>query len=145
MVTLGETLVALENLAIVEANSPTVLVGNSFQFDVPLNDLQGQAVDFSLFLVTQILIAAPGLATGDSVRLRLYRRTTRVVPQDIVAEFDGTSQLSDVWFAGFSNRRIELLDSDNRGQVHGDIRNTTGNSGPGSFLILLHGIRYPRR
>lgn len=144
MVTPGETLIALENLAIVEVNGPTTLVGNTFEFDVPPLDLQGHRVDFSLFLITQILISARGLATTDSVRFRLYRRKTRTVPQDIVAEFDGTSQLSDVWFAGFSNRRIELLDSDKSGEVHGDLRNTTGNSGSTSFLILLSGIRYPR-
>lgn len=134
-----------EDLVMARVSSPTVPVGISHDLEVQVTDLWGRPVDFAHISITQVEISARELVNTDSVRLRFYRHGTRRTPQDLVADFDGTSQLTDTWYAAFSDRRIEYGAPDVQSTIYLTARNTTGNSGPTTFQITLYGRRFPPR
>ena len=135
--------VTREDMAIGEVTSPSVAVGDSRDIQLELTDLWLNPIKFSLFTITQVDIAAPGLAAADAVRLRLYRSGKRRDPADVVAEFDGTSQVSGMWVAAFSNRRIEYIDANKANTVWIRVRNTAGNTGVTIFQVRLYGRHFP--
>ena len=118
--------------------TPTVAVGSESEFDLEFTDLEGKPVKFVHLSITEVDIAAPQLVNADDVRLRLFRQGRRRVPQDLVAEFSGTSAVSGTWQSGFSNRRIEYTDLTGESKLYIAIRNTSGNSGPSTFEVRVY-------
>ena len=130
----------VEVLAIGEANVATVAVDTEVDVDISIKDiLTGERVTFTHLSITQIDIYAPQLVAADAVRLRLFIRGTRTVPQDIVVEFDGVRDLTGTWFRTFNNRRIEYYDLDNKDYIRARVRNTAGNSAASTFGIRIYG------
>ena len=138
---LAQGITAREDPVIGEIATSSVAVGDSLDSFVQLTNLQNEVLPFSLLTINQIAIAAPGLVAADLVRLRLYYRGTRKNPEDLVAEFDGASQVAGMWAAAFTNRRIEYVDGNKENKVWLAVRNTTGNSGITTFRIRLYGQR----
>jgi hypothetical protein len=126
-----------------QASSATVAVGASLDMEAQVTDLWGYPIDFAHISITQFEISAAQLINTDSVRVRLYRVGTRREPADLVVDFDGTSQLTGIWYSSFTDRRIEYsrLGPDNK--VYLTVRNTAGNSGPSTFQLILYGRRFP--
>lgn len=135
--------VRAERIVTAESVSPTVLVGNSVSLDVQVQDLGRHVSSFSLLTITQLEIAAPGLAAADVVRLRIYRTGLRRDPQDLVTEFDGASMATGTWFASFSNRGIVYKDGNTKDTVWLQVRNTAGNSAATFFIVRLSGYAFP--
>jgi hypothetical protein len=125
-------------------STPSVAVGAESEFDVELTDLWGKPIDFSHLSITEVDIAAPQLVNADDVRLRIFRTGRRRVPQDLVAEFTGTSVVAGTWQASFSNRRIEYSDSDGEDELHLAVRNSSGNSGPSTFDLRFFARAFPK-
>ena len=140
---LTRPLVTEEALAFGEVYTSSVAVGDSFDTYIQLASLAGAILPASHFGITQIDIAAPQLTATDAVRLRIYRQFARREPQDMVADFDGASQLTGMWYASFANRRIEYTDSGKENKIWLRIRNASGNSGTSSFLISIYGRPLP--
>ena len=142
---LNAPLVTTEVLMKAVLSTPSVLVGNESTFDVELTDLWDNPIEFSHLSITEVDIAAPQLVNADDVRLRLFRTGRQRVPQDLVAEFSGTSAVSGTWQASFSNRRIEYSDLDGKSNLHLAVRNTSGNSGPTTFDLRFFARPFPKR
>ena len=138
---LAQGITTREDPVIGQIATASVAVGESLDSFVQLTDVKGDALPFSLLTINQIAIAAPQLVAADLVRLRLYYRGTRQEPADLVAEFDGASQVSGMWAAAFTNRRIEYVDGNKENKVWVRIRNTAGNSGSTTFTIRLYAQR----
>jgi hypothetical protein len=126
-----------------QISSASVAVGASQNLDAQITDFWGRAFDFAHVTITQVALSAAQLVAADAVRLRLYRRGTRSEPQDLLAEFDGTSQVTGMWAAAFTSRQIEYSGLDELSKVYLTVRNTSGNSGPTTFQIFIYGYRYP--
>ena len=118
--------------------SPSITVGTETNFELQFKDLRDNPVNFIHLSITEVDIAAPQLVNADDVRLRLFRDGRRRVPLDLVAEFSGTSAVSGTWQSGFSNRRIEYTDLTGESKLYIAIRNTSGNSGPSTFEVLVY-------
>ena len=142
---LARGLVTRGDWALGEVSSPTVLVGNSMDLDMKVQDLQGKSLPFSLFTISQVEIAAPQLVAADAVRLRIYRRGTRRNPLDVMAEYDGTSHTSGMWVASFSKQDLEYRDENEMDTIWLQVRNTAANSAATSFTIRIHGSAFPAR
>ena len=131
-----------EALAIADVISASVNVGSSQDLDVQAHDLQNRVVPFSMMTITQVDVAAPGLASTDAVRLRIFLSGARRDPQDLVAEFDGSSQTSGTWLAAFTNRGIQYTDRNKKDTLWLQIRNTAGNSAATFFTIRVYGFAF---
>lgn len=132
-----------DGMVMAQIFTASVPVGVSQNLEAQVTDLWGQPVDFAHITVTEVAISAPQLVATDAVRLRLYRRGTRVDPQDLLAEFNGTSHVVDTWVGAFTTRQIEFTGLDRLSKAYMTIRNTEGNSGPSPFQIYLYGYGYP--
>jgi hypothetical protein len=126
-----------------QISSASVAVGTIQNLEAEVTDFWGRPLDFAHITITQVAISAAQLVDSDAVRLRVYRRGTRIEPQDLLAEFDGTSQVTGMWAASFTSRQIEFSGLDERSKVYLAVRNTSGNSGPSTFQIFIYGYRYP--
>ena len=126
-----------------QITSASVPVGTIQNLEAEVTDFWGRPLDFAHITITQVAISAAQLVDSDAVRLRVYRRGTRSEPQDLLAEFDGTSQVTGMWAASFTSRQIEFSGLDERSKLYLAVRNTAGNSGPSTFQIFLYGYRYP--
>ena len=135
--------VTTEALVMAVISVPTVGVGIEITRDVEFTDLEGNRVEFAHLSITEVDIAAPQLVNADDVRLRLFRTGRQRVPQDLVAEFTGTSVVSGTWQASFSNRRIEYSDLDESNELHLAVRNTSGNSASSTFDIRVYARIFP--
>ena len=135
--------ISREDLVMARITSPTVPVGESLDLDPEATDLWERPVEFAHISITQIEISAAQLLNTDSVRLRFYRYRTRREPQDLVADFDGTSQLTGMWYSSFTDRRIEYSGQDKSDEIHITVRNTSGNSAATTFQIIVYGRRFP--
>ena len=138
-------LVTTENMVVAFLTTPTVTVGTESESEVDFKDLLDKPVKFVHLAITEVDIAAPQLANADDVRLRLFQRRTRLVPQDLVAEFTGSSLITGTWQASFSNRRIEYTDVSGRSKLYIAIRNTAGNSGPSIFDLRFYARVFQNR
>ena len=138
-------IVTREDVVKVALTTPTVTVGTESEFEVEFKDLLDKPVKFVHLTITEVDIAAPQLANADDVRLRLFRQSRRRVPQDLLAEFTGSSVVSGTWVANFSNRRIEYTDVSGRSKLYIAIRNTAGNSGPTTFDLRFYARAFPIR
>ena len=123
--------------------SATVAVSIETNFDLEFTDLRGNPIEFEHLSITEVDIAAPQLVNADDVRLRLFRTGQRRVPQDLVAEFTGTSAVSGTWQASFSNRRIEYTDLAGESKLYIAIRNTAANSAPTTFEVRVYARTFP--
>ena len=132
-----------ERWAKAHISSASVTVGDSQNLEAEITDFWGRPLAFAHITITGVAISAPQLVNADAVRLRLYRRGTRAEPQDLLAEFDGASQVAGMWAAAFTNRQIEFSGLDERSKVYLTVRNTAGNSGPTTFQVFIYGLRYP--
>lgn len=126
-----------------QISSASVPVGISRDLEAQVTDFWGRPIAFAHITLTQVAISAPQLVDADAVRLRVYRRGTRAEPQDLLAEFDGTSQVTGMWAASFTSRQIEFSGLDERSKLYLTVRNTSGNSGPTTFQIYIYGYHYP--
>lgn len=140
----GAPLVTSENLVMAVILTGTVAVGTELEVDVEFTDLLGNRVEFAHLSITEVDIAAPGLVNADDVRLRLFRAGRRRVPQDLAVELTGSSLIAATWQASFSNRRLEYSDLDGESELHVSIRNTAGNSGPGTFQLRFYARAFPK-
>lgn len=118
--------------------SASVVVGTESNFELKFTDLSDKPIDFIHLTITEVGIAAPQLANADDVRLRLFFTGQRRVPQDLVAEFTGTSAVSGTWQASFSNRRIEYTDRTGQSKLWVAVRNTAGNSAASTFDLRFY-------
>lgn len=132
-----------ENLAFGEVITPSTPIGTSLDLKLQLYGLGGKVLSFSLFTILQVEIAAPALAATDAARLRFYYSGSRREPLDVLAEFDGASQVAGMWYAAFSNRGIQYRDSNKENTVWMRVRNTAGNSVPTIFLVRVYGFAFP--
>lgn len=130
--------VTTEALAKAVLASPSVAVGTESDFEVQFTDLAGRGIRFQHLSITQVDIAAPQLLNADDVRLRLFHRSSRRVPEDLAAEFTGTSAVSGTWQASFSNRRIEYDDLTGQSKLYLALRNSAGNSGASTFELRFY-------
>ena len=135
--------VTTESLVMAVIASPSIPVGNESNFDLEFTDLKGRPIKFEHLSITEVDIAAPQLVNADDVRVRLFRTGQRRVPQDMVAEFTGTSAVAATWQASFSNRRIEYTDLTGESTLYIAVRNTTANSGPSTFDIRVYARVFP--
>ena len=142
---LARGLVTREDLAMAVLLTPTVAVDAERSFEVSFTDLSGNPITFVHLSITEVDIAAPQLVNADDVRLRLFRHGTRRVPQDLVAEFTGSSLIAGTWQASFVNRRIEYTDLTARSKLYIAVRNTAGNSGPSTFDLRFYARVFPIR
>ena len=126
-----------------QISSASVPVGISRDLEAQVTDFWGRPIAFAHITLTQVAISAPQLVDADAVRLRVYRRGTRAEPQDLLAEFNGTSQVTGMWAASFTSRQIEFSGLDELSKVYLTARNTAGNSGPTTFQLYLYGYHYP--
>ena len=134
--------VTSEALVMATLSSPSIPVGIETDFSLDFTDLEGKAIKFVHLSITEVDIAAPQLANADDVRLRLFRRGTRRVPHDLVAEFTGTSAVAATWHASFSNRRIEYTDLTGESKLYVAVRNTAGNSAPSTFDLRFYARKF---
>ena len=141
---ISKPVVTIENLVIAALSTPTVTVGTESEFELEFKDFLNNAITFNQLSITEVDIAAPELVNADDVRLRLFRQGRRRVPQDLVAEFSGSSVTSGTWQASFSNRRIEYTDENHRSRLYIAIRNKAGNSGPTTFQLRFTARASPR-
>lgn len=132
-----------KDLLLATWNVPTVSIGGVKTEGPPTRDIYGREAIFAHLTIVQVDIAAPQLAAADSVTFRIYNRGTFSAPLELVAEFTGASQVSGMWFASFSNRRIEYTDETNLARVYMTITNAAGNSIASTFNIRVWGERYP--
>ena len=139
----GDSVALGERWTKAQISSASVAVGVSNNLEAEVTDFWGRQLAFIHMTITGVAIAAPQLVNADAVRLRLYRRGTRAEPQDLLAEFDGTSQVAGMWAAAFTNRQIEFSGLDERSKIYLTVRNTAGNSGPTTFQVFIYGLRYP--
>ena len=133
-----------EDLVVVRVSTPSVSVGTNYDWDAQVNDVWDRPQTFSHLSIVQVNIAAPGLAAADSVTLRLYTRGDRRIPQDLMADITGTSDLSGTWFGSITTRRSEYDDSTDQDQVWGRLTNASGNSAPSNFEVTIYARRFPR-
>jgi hypothetical protein len=124
-------------------STPSIGVDVERDFELQFTDVAGNAINFAHLTITEIDIAAPQLVNADDVRLRFFRQGTRRVPQDLVAEFTGSSLIAATWQASFVNRRIEYTDLTKLSKLYLAIRNTSGNSGPSTFEIRFYARIFP--
>ena len=136
-------MVTSEALAKAVLLSASITVGTETDFELEVTDLWDRVTPFSHLSITEVDIAAPLLVNADDVRLRLFRTGQRRVPQDLVAEFTGTSLVTGTWSAAFSNRRIEYTDETKKSTLYISIRNTSGNSRASPFEVRIYGRRFP--
>lgn len=136
--TLRNGLITREDIVMIPHSTPSVAVGIETSFDLKALDLTGRALDFVHLTITEINIAAPQLVNADDVRLRIFRQGARRVPQDLVAEFTGTSAVSGTWQASFANRRIEYTDLNHKSTLWIAVRNSSGNSSISTFDLLFY-------
>lgn len=139
----GDSVALGERWTKAQISSASVPVGISQNLEAEITDFWGRQLAFIHMTITGVAISATQLVNADAVRLRLYRRGTRAEPQDLLAEFDGTSQVSGMWAAAFTNRQIEFSGLDERSKLYLTVRNTAGNSGPTTFQVFIYGLRYP--
>ena len=142
---LARGLVTREDLGMAVLLTPTVAVDAERSFEVSFTDLSGNPITFVHLSITEVDIAAPQLVNADDVRLRLFRQGTRRVPQDLVAEFTGSSLISGTWQASFVNRRIEYTDLTGESKLYVAVRNTAANSGPSTFELRFYARVFPTR
>ena len=135
--------VTTEFLVQAALSSPSIPVGNETTFELEFTDLNGNPIKFEHLSITEVDIAAPQLVNADDVRLRLFRTGQQRVPQDLVAEFTGTSLVSGTWQASFSNRRIEYTDLGGESKLHIAVRNTAANSAPSTFDLRFYARTFP--
>ena len=112
-----------------------------------ISDAWDRLQPFSHVSITQVDIAATGLAVADTLTVRLHRSGNVVTsPLDIMAEFSGASQLTDTWMASFTNRRIEFHPRDRTAAEPGLIwvlvSNTSSNRA-NSVRVTIYGRRFP--
>ena len=130
----------------VEADTPTVLVGNSYDGKLQLQDADTrEVVKFYAIDLLQVEVAGNLLAPGDTVTLRIYRRDRRREPGDIVAEYTGITQVKGMWKAAFVEQHIGYIDMDmNRPSgdsfLHIRVTNATGNSRASDFRLFFLGV-----
>ncbi len=124
--------------------SDVAVGGNSSSKYAQVKDLWGRTRLFSHLRISQIEIYAPKLAVADSLDLRIYR-AGQANNQDLVADFSGTSQLTDTWYASFSNRQIDYKPQDLTagGILWIVISNLAGNSNSSPFLVKITGQIFP--
>ncbi len=134
----------LEDLVMGTADTPTINITNtSNQIPIQIHDVWRRPRFFSHLSITQVEISSPSLAVADSITVRLYRAGNPTLPQDLVADFTGASQLSDNWIATFSNRRIEFTpkDQDKGGIIW--ISVTNNGSVNSIFRVSVWGRAFP--
>lgn len=134
-----------DDIVTIETTFPTALVGNAINQDVfPCELGTRDPAPFSRLFIVQIDLFAPSLVAADSVQLRIFRRTRRRLPDDLVADFTGASQLSAMWIASFTGRQINYRDQDQLGKVYLSVTNQSGNSGPSDFTVTIYAHRTRR-
>ena len=130
--------VGREDLVYLNIDTPTVPLNTTLTLQMHVTGLSDhQPRPFKHLVILQVEIAAIDLISSDTVTLRLFRRGGFQVPQELVAEFAGTSQVTGTWVANFSNRRIDYFDLTLGASVWVSINNPSGNSGPTTFNVWI--------
>lgn len=128
-----------DHIARGEGSTPTVAIGQTSDLDLQLSSLLTQLiVPLKHVAIVQVDVVAGQLAVSDGVNVRIFSRSARHSPMEVVADFDGTSQLTDVWAASFSNRRIDYEDLDKKEIMWVRITNKAGNSKASDFRVTVH-------
>ena len=133
-----------EDLVVTVLSTPSVPVNTESTFTLEFTDLEGHPIGFVHLSITEVDIIATQLSASDAVRLRIFRSGQRRVPQDLVAEFSGASQVSDTWASAFSNRRIEYTDLSKQSKLYLNVRNNSGNSVSTTFEVWVYGRTFPK-
>ena len=127
----------IEQRVIAEFNTASVAVGSSVDFAGEFTDLSGVRTTFAGLVILQVEIDSPDLANTDTVTLELFRSGTRRSPDELIARFSGTSQITAVWKSIFSDQLIEYFDRAGESQIYATLSNPSGNSTSGIFHLLI--------
>lgn len=138
----------LEDLFWAELDLATINPGASLDpKPMVIKDVWNRQQPFSHLSITQVDVAAIGLAVTDSLDVRLYRSgNPSQNPLDVCADFYGASQLTDVWYASFSNRRIEYHPRDHDPALPGLLWVVVTNASAtkaDSVRVTVYGRRFP--
>lgn len=129
-----------------EVDVPNVAVGATLDFSAVLRtDQNARPVAFLVANILQVDIVARNLQATDSVVFKMYRRARRREPDDLLARFSGTSQVTGMWRSGFVDQQIHYMDLDKSStgtrdgttSVYFRVENSSGNSGGTTFLVHL--------
>ena len=126
-----------DELVKLEVDTPTVGLGIDYDFEGRFEGIFRNQMPFDTLELDQVEIDSPNLVDTDTVTLLLYRSRTRQTPRQVVARYNGVSQLSGMWKSTFTDENLLYTDQDRDSKIYGRITNAAGNSASATFHIVI--------
>lgn len=122
---------------ILELTTPTVGAGSDHDFQGEFLSADGTPISFRWLRILQVEVDSPELADSDTVTLSLYRHSSRQTPFELIARYDGDSDVTGTWKSIFPEQNFEYFDREGESRLYGRVTNAAGNSRAATFHITV--------